>query len=162
MKTVGGSKPVAAAARKAAASAGYSGTPLPKKIGLQEGGTLVLVDAPKGAAALFEPLPDRARLDTDLGAGCALAILFCADATALRKRFAKAAARMAEDGALWIAWPKKASLLFRDLTEDGIREEVLPSGWVDVKVCAIDADWSGLKLMKRRELRGKPTRTASA
>lgn len=138
----------------ATSPAGYSGTPLPKKIGLKDGGTLTLIDAPKGAAELFEPLPALARLNTKLAANTALAILFCPNTAALRKNFAGTTTRMSEDGALWIAWPKKTSSLFRDLTEDGIREIVLPTGWVDVKVCAIDSDWSGLKLMKRRELRG--------
>jgi hypothetical protein len=58
-------------------------------------------------------------------------------------------------GALWISWPKKTSPLFRDLTEDGIRDVLLPTGWVDVKVCAVDADWSGLKFLRRR---GRPVR----
>ncbi|MBL8515110.1 MAG: DUF3052 domain-containing protein [Betaproteobacteria bacterium] len=137
-----------------ATAAGYSGTPLPKKIGLKEGGTLTLIGAPNGAAALFDPLPPLARLNAKLAANTALAILFCADAAALKKNFAGTTAKMNEDGTLWIAWPKKSSPLFRDLTEDGIRALVLPTGWVDVKVCAIDSDWSGLKLMKRRERRG--------
>jgi hypothetical protein len=145
---------MATAAGSKLTAAGYSGTPLPKKIGLKEGGTLTLIDAPKGVSKLFEPLPPLARLNTKLAANTALAILFCSDAAALKKSFAGTTAKMNEDGALWIAWPKKSSALFRDLTEDGIRALVLPTGWVDVKVCAIDSDWSGLKLMKRRELRG--------
>ncbi len=144
----------AAPAKRNPAPAGYSGTPLPKKIGLKEGGTLTLIGAPKGIDALFDPLPPQARLMTRQSAQMALALLFCADQAALSRHFSDVTAKMREDGALWVAWPKKSSALFRDLTEDGIRTVVLPSGWVDVKVCAIDADWSGLKLMKRRELRG--------
>lgn len=145
----------AATAVRAVAAAGYSGTPLPKKIGLKEGGTLVLVGAPKGAADWFAPLPQGARIATRMGTGTALALLFCVDAASLGRRFPDVMAHMREDGALWVAWPKKSSPLFRDLTEDGIRAAILPTGWVDVKVCAINADWSALKLMKRRELRGR-------
>jgi hypothetical protein len=98
-------------------------------------------------------MPPLARVVTTQKADTALALLFVADHTTLEKKFAATTTKMADDGALWIAWPKKSSPLFKDLTEDGIREVVLPTGWVDVKVCAIDNDSSGLKLMKRRELR---------
>lgn len=135
------------------ATAGYSGTPLPKKIGLKEGGTLVLVRAPKGMADVFEPLPAGASLLTKLGAGTTLAVLFCEDTATLKKEIGPASKKLAADGALWISWPKKTSPLFRDLTEDVIREVVLPMGLVDVKVCAVNQDWSGLKLMVRKELR---------
>jgi hypothetical protein len=133
--------------------AGYSGTPLPRKIGLKEGATLTLLSAPDGISAEFSPLPPGAAITNTLLSNTALAILFCTDTAALRKHIATIAAKLHADGALWISWPKKASPLFVDLTEDVIRSVVLPMGLVDVKVCAINNDWSGLKLMVRKELR---------
>jgi hypothetical protein len=82
-----------------------------------------------------------------------LAVLFCKDIAALKTQIGPSAARLAADGSLWISWPKKSSKLFVDLTEDVIRDVVLPMNLVDVKVCAINEDWSGLKLMVRKECR---------
>ena len=135
---------------------GYSGTPLPQKLGLTPGATLVLLNAPRGFDAVLGDLPPRAALAAKLprsGARAALMMLFCPDRPALAKGLPGASARLAADGALWIAWPKKASKLFIDLTEDGVREIALPTGLVDVKVCAVTDDWSGLKLMVRKERR---------
>ncbi|MBI3714695.1 MAG: DUF3052 family protein [Betaproteobacteria bacterium] len=134
---------------------GYSGTPLPKKLGWLDGGRLVLVNAPKGIEADIAPQPKGATLAGKMGAQEGLVVLFCKDAAALKKALPGVSANLTADGALWISWPKKASKLFVDLTEDGIRSIVLPTGLVDVKVCAINADWSGLKLMVRKELRTK-------
>ena len=136
-------------------TAGYSGTPLPKKLGWLDGGRLVLVNAPKGIEADIAPLPKGAVLANKLGAQESLVVLFCKDAATLKKSLPGVSAKLATDGSLWISWPKKASKLFVDLTEDMIRTIVLPTGLVDVKVCAINADWSGLKLMVRKELRAK-------
>jgi hypothetical protein len=133
--------------------AGYSGTPLPKKIGLKDGGTLALVNAPKGIESLFAPLPLGATITKKLAAQTPLAILFCGDVASLKKQIDPCAAKLAADGALWIGWPKKSSKLFVDLTEDIIRQVILPMNLVDVKVCAISDDWSGLKLMVRKEYR---------
>jgi Protein of unknown function (DUF3052) len=135
------------------ATAGYSGTPLPKKLGLKEGGTLVLINPPAGAADWLSPLPAASRLGTKLAASNDLVVLFCKDAATLKKSLPGISQKLHPDGSLWISWPKKASKLFVDLTEDGIREIVLPTGLVDVKVCAVNDDWSGLKLMVRKELR---------
>jgi hypothetical protein len=77
-------------------------------------------------------------------------LLFCPDVATLRRRWPDAVRRSTERGAVWVGWPKKASGVPTDLTEDGIRAHALPLGWVDVKVCAIDATWSGLKLVRRR------------
>jgi Protein of unknown function (DUF3052) len=82
-----------------------------------------------------------------------LVLLFCKNTAALEKSLGRVAKKLAADGGLWIAWPKKTSSLFVDLTEDGIRKIVLPTGLVDVKVCAVNQDWSGLKLMVRKERR---------
>ena len=133
--------------------AGYSGTPLPKKIGLKDDGTLVVINPPLGLNAMFEPLPLGAGISSRLTASTALAILFCRDTATLTKQIGPCAAKLAADGALWIGWPKKSSKLFIDLTEDIIRDVVLPMNLVDVKVCAINDDWSGLKLMVRKECR---------
>jgi hypothetical protein len=137
------------------ATSGYSGTPLPKKIGLKEGGSLVMLRAPKGMEALFSPLPMGAAITTKLTANAALVILFCGTTAMLKKEIAATAKKLAADGALWVSWPKKSSTLFQDLTEDVIREVVLPMGLVDVKVCAVNQDWSGLKLMVRKEFRAQ-------
>jgi hypothetical protein len=132
---------------------GYSGTPLPKKIGLKDGGTLVLVNPPIGMVDEFQPLPIGATVSNTLKPNCTLAILFCPNIAALKKNIIPTAAKLNADGALWISWPKKSSALFVDLTEDIIRDIILPLGLVDVKVCAVNLDWSGLKLMVRKELR---------
>ncbi len=132
---------------------GYSGTPLPKKIGLKDGGTLVLINAPIGITDEFQPLPIGATISTTLKPNCTLAILFCPTTASLKMHIGATAQKLHADGALWISWPKKTSPLFQDLTEDLIRDVILPMGLVDVKVCAINSDWSGLKLMVRKELR---------
>lgn len=136
-------------------TAGYSGTPLPKKLGLKEGGTMVLVNAPAGAAAWLEPLPAASKISIKPGASNDLVVLFCKDLATLKKSLPGISQKLHADGSLWISWPKKTSKLFVDLTEDGIRAIVLPTGLVDVKVCAVNEDWSGLKLMVRKELRAK-------
>ena len=133
--------------------AGYSGTPLPKKLGLKEGGVMVLLNAPAGIEQWMVPLPAGATIVSKMAANNGLVVLFCKDVTALRKSLPTVSKKLPADGSLWISWPKKTSRLFVDLTEDGIREVVLPTGLVDVKVCAVNEDWSGLKLMVRKELR---------
>ena len=134
--------------------AGYSGTPLPKKLGLKEGGAMVLLNAPDGIEDFMVPVPPNARLSTKLAASNDLVVLFCKDTAALKKSLPIVSKKLHGDGSLWISWPKKSSKLFVDLTEDGIRALALPTGLVDVKVCAVNADWSGLKLMVRKEKRG--------
>lgn len=134
-------------------AAGYSGTPLSKKLGLPEGGALVMLNAPAGVAASLQPLPQGSRLSDKLQPETNLVLLFCKDTATLKKSLPVVSRKLAADGSLWIAWPKKSSPLFVDLTEDGIRAIALPTGLVDVKVCAISADWSGLKLMVRKEFR---------
>ena len=134
--------------------AGYSGTPLPKKLGLQDGGRMVLLNAPDGIKEIMVPVPPNAGLSTKLAASNDLVVLFCKDTAALKKTLPATSKKLHADGSLWISWPKKSSTLFVDLTEDGIRTVVLPTGLVDVKVCAVNEDWSGLKLMVRKEKRG--------
>ena len=92
-------------------------------------------------------------ISSKLSASTLLVMVFCKDTATLKKVFPASAAKLATEGALWIAWPKKSSALYIDLTEDGIRAACLPMGLVDIKVCAISADWSGLKLVVRKENR---------
>jgi hypothetical protein len=134
--------------------AGYSGTPLAKKLGIQEGHRVVLLDAPAGFASTLEPLPP-VKLEHELpkAGEIDIAIAFVTKKADMIKRIAAAHARLAQNGGLWIAWPKKASKVPTDITEDTIREVALPRGLVDNKVCAVDEVWSGLRLVIRRELR---------
>lgn len=128
---------------------GYSGKPLIAKLGLKPRGILAVIDPPLHLDALMAPLPDAARVVRGFNATAEMVWLFARDRAAL-ERGAEVATRAAEGAALWISWPKKSSPLFVDLTEDGVREVLLPTGWVDVKVCAVDQDWSGLKFLRRR------------
>jgi hypothetical protein len=134
--------------------AGYSGTPLAKKLGIKDGHVVALIDAPDHAAELLDPLPDAVELRHSARGAADVSVVFCADRRAFERRLSQLWARAFPDRAVWIAWPKKSSDAFIDLTEDHVRETVLPLGLVDVKVCAIDATWSGLKIVVRKELRG--------
>ena len=161
--------------------AGYSGTPLPKKLGIKPGARVGLAGAPDGFGALLEPLPDGARVEAGAAAaadapaasaagavlpgpvlpGAVLPgtgpfdviVFFTVEQAELAGRLSELRARMAPAAGLWIAWPKRASRVPTDMTEDVIREIALPTGLVDNKVCAIDQVWSGLRLVIRRELR---------
>ena len=133
-------------------SAGYSGTPLPRKLGIGEGGTFALVDAPEDAAALLDPLPDGARRVAPPEAADVV-IAFAIARTALARHLEGLAPAIFPDRTLWVAWPKRASKVPTDITEHVVREVALPLGLVDVKVAAIDETWSGLKLVWRREHR---------
>jgi hypothetical protein len=131
------------------APVGYSGKPLIQKLGLKEAQVLKPVGAPAAYAEWIEPLPLGAVVDVD-AAVADLVHLFVSDRDGLERGAAPALAAVRPGGMLWVSWPKKTSPLFRDLTEDGLREVLLPTGWVDVKVCAVSADWSGLKFLKRK------------
>lgn len=134
---------------------GYSGTPLAKKLGISDGLHVWTYESPipyrdlLGAGSppfIAEPAP-RKRTD--------LAHLFVTERTALARQLRSLRAKLRDDAAVWVSWPKKASRVTTDITEDVIRAEALPLGFVDVKVCAIDRTWSGLKLVVRKELRAK-------
>lgn len=139
----------------APSSAGYSGTPLVTKLGIREGHRLAVLDAPEGFDRTLGPLPPGVTSLRTLGRGTPfdVAIRFVRSRAELVAAFAPITARMQQAGAIWVAWPKKASGIATDVTEDVVREVVLPLGWVDNKVCAIDATWSGLRCVLRRELR---------
>lgn len=133
--------------------AGYSGTPLSKKLGIKPGHTVALLDPPAGASALLEPRPDGVEVRHDARKQADVSIAFCSNRVALRRRADRLWRLAFPDRAVWIAWPKKSSEAFVDLTEDDVRSTALPLGLVDVKVCAIDDTWSGLTLVVRKELR---------
>ena len=128
---------------------GYSGRPLAQKLGIREGETVVLIGAPDGIERTLAPLPDRVALRRGSRGSRERTIWFAASRRDLEARF-DAVARAVGDGTLWMAWPKRASGVPTDITEDTIREVALPKGMVDTKVCAIDDVWSGLRLTRRR------------
>lgn len=128
--------------------AGYSGTPLPRKLGVKPESRILVVAGPPGFA--LDPLPSGATLHTRAGASAYdVVVAFCPDGRRLRDRFGKAAERLTTAGALWIAWPKKASGAATDLDENVVRDYGLAEGLVDVKVAVIDATWSALKFVRR-------------
>jgi hypothetical protein len=132
------------------ASAGYSGTPLPRKLGLKPGQRIAFLGAPPEFADALGPLPEGVeRPRTALRGPLDLVVAFFVERRQLETRLPRLVAALEPTGALWIAWPKRASSVETDLTEDVVRELGLAAGVVDVKVCAIDATWSGLKLVVR-------------
>ena len=133
-------------------SAGYSGTTLPRKLGIGEGATFALVDPPEEATSLLEPLPDGVQRTAD-PAQADVVVVFATVREALARHVEALAPAIFPDRTLWVAWPKRASKVPTDITEDVVRELALPLGLVDVKVAAIDVTWSGLKLVWRRERR---------
>ena len=134
-------------------AAGYSGTPLPRKLGLAPGMRVAWLRAPAHFAELLGPLPDGTRVTSRAAAPLDLVVLFVTRRAELARRLPALRRAVAPAGAVWAAWPKRASGVATDVTEDVVRDVALPLGLVDVKVCAIDETWSGLKLVIRRELR---------
>jgi hypothetical protein len=132
---------------------GYSTTPLAKKLGITSGTHILTRSAPDDYLALIDPLPDKVVFDTRLSKGTDLIHLFATSKTVLAKELAALRKSMRTDAIIWVSWPKKASNVETDITEDVIREIALPMGLVDVKVCAVTDVWSGLKLCIRKELR---------
>lgn len=133
--------------------AGYSGTPLVRKLGIAAGARAAWLDAPDGFPALLGELPDGVRVKDSLRGGVDVAVCFVTARAVLARRIPVLRRAIAPAGMAWIAWPKRASGVPTDVTEDVVRELALPTGLVDVKVCAIDETWSGLKLVVRKELR---------
>jgi len=133
------------------AMAGYSGTPLPKKLGIQPAHQVVLLDAPKGfAEEILEPhahvtisrrLPSRSKVD--------LILLFVLQHEVLKRRFTQCATHIVPTGAIWIAWPKRTSGVATDVSENSVRKVAIAAGLVDNKVCAIDETWSALRCVIR-------------
>jgi|SRR3954469_2040858 len=130
--------------------AGYSGTPLVRKLGIKPGEQIVAIDPPKNYAKLIADLPNGARIVSKMNQGARFVHLFTAKRAELARNLTRLRESLDDSGTLWISWPKKSSGVPTDVTEDVIRAEALPLGFVDVKVCAVDETWSGLKLMVRR------------
>jgi hypothetical protein len=133
---------------------GYSTRSLPDKLGIKPGATVILLGGPPGYAKLVSPLPAGASIVTQLSPGAKFIHQFARLRIELEAEIPRADRALADDGVLWVSWPKKAARLGTDVTEDVVREVALPLGLVDVKVCAVDEIWSGLKLVRRKERRG--------
>lgn len=133
--------------------AGYSGTPLVKKLGIQEGATLYLVNAPEDYLQLVSPVPKGLTITPRLTNGIDIAHIFSTKETHLVKALNAILPKLKQDGSLWVSWPKKLAKVQTDITEDTIRRIALPMGLVDIKVCAVTEVWSGLKLVIRKENR---------
>jgi len=140
--------------------AGYSGTPLPKKLGIKPGHRVALLNAHEDFRQTLGELPEAVELLTESRGGPALDVIvfFTTELSELKKRFNAIAKRLTPAGGFWVAWPKRASGVATDLTEDIIRAVGLEAGLVDNKVCAIDEIWSGLRFVIRVQDRPKPRR----
>jgi hypothetical protein len=135
-------------------TAGYSGTPLPRKLGIREGSRVLLVGAPAAFADVLGELPAGVEIAAPVAGELDVVVLFAADVAALQGQFAGLVPGLASAGGLWVAWPKRSSGVATDLNETIVREAGLEAGLVDNKVCAIDATWSGLRFVRR--LRDRP------
>ena len=133
--------------------AGYSGTPLPQKLGIKPGLTVVTINAPAKYRRLLGRIPDAVTFSDRLKAGSNFVHLFTDRRSELQKKMSILRSKISDNGTVWVSWPKKSSGISTDVTEDVIRKIALPLGFVDIKVCAVDETWSGLKLMIRRENR---------
>ena len=129
--------------------AGYSGTPLVKKLGIKDDSRVALVNAPKDFQATLEDLPDNVKFMKSPTKSLDLILFFVLAERILARDFKKLATRLTSNGMIWIAWPKKSSGVKTDLTFDNVQRIGLDAGLVDVKICAIDDTWSGLKFVYR-------------
>lgn len=137
-------------------TAGYSGTPLAKKLGYL--GRVWAVEVPE---SVRDEIDDHTKIDwQDTINGATAAHFFVTERATLATLIALSRDKLPDDAMVWISWPKKSSKVETDITEDVIRDVVLPTGYVDIKVCAVDAIWSGLKLVVRKELRNPVKKTA--
>ena len=134
------------------ASVGYSGTPLPKKLGFKPGMKAAFLDAPAQLDGLLGEL-DGVSVKRVLRGRADIVLCFVTARGWLERRAGRLREAIAPDGMVWVCWPKRASKVPTDVTEDVVREVLLPTGLVDVKVAAVDETWSGLKLVVRKELR---------
>ena len=135
--------------------AGYSSTPLAKKLGIKEGSRIGLVNAPENFESELGKLPDRAEFVKRLTNSLDMILFFVLTERALARDFAKLAKKLATNGMIWIAWPKKSSGVSTDLSFNSVQRIGLDAGLVDVKICAIDDTWSGLKFVYRLKDRVK-------
>lgn len=139
--------------------AGYSATPLPKKLGIKEGHVVALLDAPRGTREVLGALPAGVTLRNATTrkppTRCDMAILFVLRRAVLAGALPRVMPATGDAGSIWVSWPKRTSGVETDVTEDVVRDVALPLGLVDVKVCAVDGTWSALRLVVRVENRGK-------
>lgn len=133
--------------------AGYSGTPLAKKLGVKAGAEILLVDEPPEYLSWLAPLPEGVKFVSKVSKSTDLIHLFVVSKKKLEAALKRYRKEIKSDAMIWISWPKKAAKVETDIVEDTIREIALPLGYVDVKVCAVSEVWSGLKLVIRKELR---------
>lgn len=134
--------------------AGYSGTPLVKKLGIKEGHVVRTIGEPPEFRALLEGLPASVRVQPGLAADADVVMIFVTERDVLEREIPNAAEAIFPNGAIWVAWPKRASKVPTNVTEDTVRAVVLPQKLVDNKVCAINDVWSGLRVVWRKEHRG--------
>jgi hypothetical protein len=132
---------------------GYSGTPLAKKLGIVENSRVFLSDPPKDYLRLIAPVPSGTQVVKKIDGDTDVVHLFTKERARLATLLRSSIKRIRPDAAIWVSWPKKASRVPTDITEDTIRAVALPMGLVDIKVCAVDEVWSGLKLVVRKENR---------
>jgi hypothetical protein len=142
--------------------AGYSGTPLSKKLGIASPMTLVSIDAPGEYRAWLGKLPSGVNIVSGSARPLRAVHVFATRRAVLEKHLAKLRKSLEETGFVWVSWPKKAAKVETDITEDTIREIALPLGFVDVKVCAVSEVWSGLKLVVRKSERANARRRAQS
>ena len=146
-------------AKTQAPAAGYSGTPLLTKLGLTSEQSAALIDVPKTLRPHLVAAKFKTLAEAEIDGAAALkgpldaVHLFATERAKLKRALPQLMKRLAPAGMIWVSWPKKAAKVETDITEDVIRAEALPLGLVDVKVCAVDETWSGLKLVIRKELR---------
>jgi hypothetical protein len=133
--------------------AGYSGTPLPQKLGITPGMTIVTINAPAHYRRLLGTIPEGVTFSDRLKSRSRFIQVFIKKRSELEKRLSILREKILDTGTVWVSWPKKSSGVPTDVTEDVVRAVALPLGFVDVKVCAVDETWSGLKLMVRKENR---------
>src|ERR1700751_3457064 len=134
-------------------SSGYSGRPLARKLGIKPFSRVTLVDAPKGYMTLLEPLPEGVVFQRVANTRSDIVQLFVRDKDALAAQLAGLRGKLRPETSVWVSWPKKAANIPTTVSENAVREVALPLGFVDIKVCAVDGVWSGLKLVVRKELR---------
>jgi hypothetical protein len=133
--------------------AGYSGTPLARKLGVKEGSTVLPINPPGNYRKLLEPIPAGVQFVSRVSSTTDLVHLFTTRKVELRKTLTSLRTRIRPDAAIWISWPKRTAKVPTDIIEDTIREVAIPMGYVDIKVAAFDEVWSALKLVIRKALR---------
>ena len=133
--------------------AGYSGTPLAKKLGIKANARVLTKNAPDDYLGWLSPLPEGVSVSSRVKGSVDIVHLFASKRSDLDRQLGDLMERIAPDGMIWVSWPKKAAKVATDITEDTVRDVALPLGLVDIKVCAVSEIWSGLKLVIRKELR---------